>query len=499
MPEISSLPYDLTMPLSLQKTNEKLREEFFALESPPDVATLLELDYSDLLYYLYRKPAEEKYLQFEVAKKRGGTRLVSVPSTGLKIVQQKLLQVLRAVYEPRLCVHGFTTGKSIVTNAESHLGTKYVLNVDISDFFPSINFGRVRGMFMAKPHSLPDKVATVVAQICCFGNQLPQGSPTSPIVANMICSKMDSQLQQLAKQYSCFYTRYADDITFSTQLSIFPPAIAKSITRDATTQAEVGPILQTIISENGFTINSSKIRLQGKRHRQEVTGVTVNRSPNVRRKFVRQIRSMLHAWKVHGLEKAESVFHNEFYKKHELSLIKSKPSFTSVLKGKIDYLKMIRGQNDPIYLKFLNQYNSLLDPTQYTEKLPSLVSSKKVFISYSRTDEEFARKLATSLSSLSANIWIDVNDIPPGKKWSNEIHNGLEECELMLLIVSPESMRSQNVEDEWGYFMGEKKLIIPLILRPAKLNYRLQDLQYIPFHNQSYNDAFEKLSYWLTR
>src|SRR5690606_8958560 len=131
---------------------------------------------------------------------------LSIPTESLKIIQQKLNQVLQLVYKPKLSTHGFVNNRSIVTNADAHIKKKkhrYILNVDIKDFFPSINFGRVRGMFMAPPYNQPEHVATVLAQICCSNNELPQGAPTSPIVSNMICAQMDSQLQQLAKPHRC--------------------------------------------------------------------------------------------------------------------------------------------------------------------------------------------------------------------------------------------------------------------------------------------------------
>jgi RNA-directed DNA polymerase len=202
--------------LTLTASNEELRQRFLTLCTREDVAALLEIDYYRLNYHLHiAKRHRDVYTTFYVSKKSGGRRQISAPITALKIIQQKLNQVLQQVYQPKPAVHGFTLDKSIVTNAKEHSRRKYVLNVDIKDFFPSINFGRVRGLFMAWPYNLNDSVATVLAQICCYNNELPQGAPTSPIISNMICAKMDSQLQGLAKKHQCFFTRYADDITFS--------------------------------------------------------------------------------------------------------------------------------------------------------------------------------------------------------------------------------------------------------------------------------------------
>ena len=204
------------MSLVLSDKPEDLRSKFFGLETVKDIASLLDVKYNRLIYCIYRTNPKKRYYSFQINKKNGKFRNISAPSPFIKILQQKLNQVLKAVYNPKPSAHGFVINRSIVTNASKHLSRKYVFNIDLKDFFPSINFGRVRGMFMAKPYNLPEKVSTVLAHLCCFDRQLPQGAPTSPIISNMICGKLDSQLQQLASKYRCTYSRYADDITFST-------------------------------------------------------------------------------------------------------------------------------------------------------------------------------------------------------------------------------------------------------------------------------------------
>lgn len=201
--------------LRLSADANTLLDQFNNLQSIQDISGLLEVKIEDINYYLYR-PRIERYRQFTVRKRNGGVRTLAEPIIGLKIIQQKLNQVLQVVFKLRSSVHGFVKERSIATNAQIHEGQRIILNIDLEDFFPSINFGRVRGMFMAAPYNLPPEVATVFAQICCFENQLPQGAPTSPIISNMICSRMDSELQRLARRRRCIYSRYADDITFST-------------------------------------------------------------------------------------------------------------------------------------------------------------------------------------------------------------------------------------------------------------------------------------------
>ena len=127
------------MSLTLSASSDKLVKRFFALRTRKDVAELLEIDDSRLVYHLYIVPPSKRYATFDIPKKSGGVRGISAPATALKIIQRKLNQVLQHVYESKAPVHGFVYGKNIVTNAEMHRRKRYVFNVDLKDFFPSIN------------------------------------------------------------------------------------------------------------------------------------------------------------------------------------------------------------------------------------------------------------------------------------------------------------------------------------------------------------------------
>lgn len=344
--------------LFLYKSCDELQQEFFSLKTPGDVAKLLEVSHNKLIYHLYKKPENERYVEFSIPKKSGHSRTITAPVTALKILQRKLSQVLYSVYEPKASVHGFLPSRSIVTNAKQHLRKKFVLNIDLEDFFGSIHFGRVRGIFIAPPYHLPEEVATVLAQICCHSNKLPQGAPTSPIVSNMICVRLDSQLRLLAKEFKCTYTRYADDITFSTTLNIFPQEIAYVSTEEDNLRIVLGDRLVSTIQSNGFDINEQKIRLQHRKQHQEVTGLTVNQFPNVSRDYVRKISSMLHAWDKFGLDSAEQKYIEKYFKEPK-KFQEEIPRFREVLRGKINFLGMVRGKDNEIYRKYLNWYRKL--------------------------------------------------------------------------------------------------------------------------------------------
>jgi RNA-directed DNA polymerase len=372
------------MSINLSLSSDEIRERFCNLSKREDIAELLDISDSQLRYHLYIFPISKAYKEFKVPKRAKGYRVIHAPRTSLKIIQRKLNQVLNCVYQPKPSTYGFTIGKSIIDNAERHLQQKCVLNLDIKDFFPSINFGRVRGLFMAYPYNCPKEVATVLAQICCYEKKLPQGAPTSPTISNMICARMDSQLQYIARKHRCIYTRYADDITFSTSKSRFPGLLA--FYSDKEGKFVLGEDLREIIEQNGFSVNESKVRLRTQYQHQEVTGITVNQKLNVRRKYVRQIRAMLHAWAKYGLELSQK----EFHKKRNLE--GSEISFRDVVKGKIEFLGNVKGEGDPIYVKFLQKLKQLA---------PEMISAQKLERAHAQLEESKHKE------KLPCNIWTE--------------------------------------------------------------------------------------------
>lgn len=339
------------MDIRLRGEPEQLAAQFLALTHREQLADFLNIPWERLHFLAYtRKP---RYRIFEVKKRRGGSRSLAEPIRGLKIVQQKLNQVLYALYRPREGVHGYVRERSVATNAQAHEGRRWVLNVDLSDFFPTIHFGRLRGMLMAAPYRVHPDVATLVAQLCCHEGRLPQGAPTSPVLSNMVCARLDATLLLLARRSRAVYSRYADDITFSSDLTVISPRLVAD--PSVHSSPRLADELVAAIAANGFIINPSKVRLRRSDERQRVTGLVVNRFPNVPREYVREVRAMLHDWKTRGLEAAEARFREQFDRK-DRGPFKSHPSFAAVVKGRIDYLGMVRGKTNPIYLKLIRRY-----------------------------------------------------------------------------------------------------------------------------------------------
>jgi RNA-directed DNA polymerase len=267
-----------------------------------DVANLLGVKPSALAFVLYKIPNENRYVTFTVPKKSGGERTISAPNARLKLIQSRLgklleqcqLEVEAALKVKRQCVlaHGFRTGFSIQTNAVNHRARRWVFNTDLQDFFPSINFGRVYGFFIKNKHYLLHKrVATIISQISCHDNKLPQGSPCSPVISNIIAHLLDIRLNELATSRGCTYTRYADDLTFSTNERTFPSAIAKRDPEDLHRWlAGIGLVGR--IAKAGFAINAQKSRMQYCDSRQEATGLVVNERINVKKEDYKFARAM---------------------------------------------------------------------------------------------------------------------------------------------------------------------------------------------------------------
>lgn len=344
------------MKIKLELDEESLKKDFFNLRTKYDVAKILEVDYKTLVYLLYRIDPSKRYKTFSIKKKSGGERIICAPITTLKIIQRKLSQVLYLVYFPRSCVFGFCKNKGIKDNASVHIKEKFVFNVDLENFFPSIHIGRVIGLFMARPFNFSKEVAILLAQISCYDGKLPQGAPTSPVISNLICFGMDRQLKSLAKKYHCNYSRYADDLSFSSKSKTFSKAIG--VFDKESGKIECGNELQEIIESNNFKVNKNKVRMQPHFRSQCVTSLVVNEKVNIKREYIRNIRAILHSWKKDGINKAEEKFFK--LNPREINPYKNKPLLNTIIWGKIKYIQMIKGQKSPIYRRLMNSFNKIM-------------------------------------------------------------------------------------------------------------------------------------------
>lgn len=311
---------------------------------------------SELLKHLGVSPSELKkiwwfnhrmYSHFNISKKSGKPRLISAPDYRLKMLQQKIARSLSRVYNPRNTVHGFVHDRSVKSNAESHLRRRFILNADIRDFFPTITEARVLGLL--ESIGIDTDVAKIISRICTNKSCLPQGAPSSPVISNMICFRLDKDLMEFSKKNRLLYTRYADDITLS---SFQPPtALFEGDRPDAgkLQPEKLSNEFASIIKSNGFELNPEKIHYADKNSRRMVTGIKINEGLNVDRRFVRNIRTALLKVEINGVAAAEAELTAHFGRRCKIQ---------THLQGKISWVGFLKGQSDPVFRGLAKRYNA---------------------------------------------------------------------------------------------------------------------------------------------
>lgn len=413
--------------------------------------------------------SDRRYTTFSIKKKSGDERKIHAPVAGLNAIQESLSFILQCVFEPHKGAMGFVRGKSIVDNARLHEGSNYVYNIDLKDFFFSVDQARVWACLQLRPFNLVDipaqdssshrkansgvrkiitdhgerlfykitenglhliydrtgnlkkyiqriyssvkkadnndasesnmarlfrlsderekalwkdiskyiniktevtiylpsrsKLANIIASLCCTEieverlnkcgqwekvkkNVLPQGAPTSPVVTNIVCQRLDFLLSAVAKRFGLKYSRYADDITFSSMHNVYQP------------ESDFLKEIKRIITEQGFHIKESKTRLQKEGYRQEVTGLLVNEKANTQKRYIKQLRMWLYYWETYGYTKTHEFFLKQF-EADKKSVIGGVPDMKSVMSGKLEFLKMVKGSENELYLKLRGRFEAL--------------------------------------------------------------------------------------------------------------------------------------------
>ena len=298
-----------------------------------------------LTYYSNPNNVRGRYRHFSIPKKSGGKRNIAAPSKGLGHILYYVNVILKAIYQPSDYAMGFVEGRCVVDNAVRHIGQNYVFNTDIENFFPSIDQPRVWKRFQLKPFKFKQPIANLLAGLCCikeknedgtFKYVVPQGASTSPLITNAICDTLDRRLSGLAHRFNLHYSRYADDITFSSMHNVYQNG------------GKFRTELERIIKDQNFKMNETKTRLQKRGQRQEVTGLTVSNKVNISTAYVAEIRNLLHIWEKYGYNEVYKRFYPK-YKESKGHVKKGEPLLENVLYGKLQYLKMVKGYKDPVY------------------------------------------------------------------------------------------------------------------------------------------------------
>ncbi len=291
------------------------------------------------------------YNHYQVEKKKGGKRDIYAPDDELKKILKKLNYFLQAYY---LCVkpnevHGFVINPAylgrkcnIVANASVHTNRKYVLNIDLKDFFSNISAQQVYKIFSSHFFNYSEQISIALTLLTTYEGKLPTGAPTSPVISNFVCFDLDSNLKQFAEQHALSYTRYADDITFSSDEPIIKNMISNII---------------RIIEENNFAVNYKKLRISTSNRKQTVTGITVNESVNVDRKLLKKVRAMLYDAQTNGIYDATQ----KHFKILGYVDKKYRIQFIDRLQGYINFVGQVTGTNSIHYLKFKRAIDGILE------------------------------------------------------------------------------------------------------------------------------------------
>jgi retron-type reverse transcriptase len=318
------------------RTTDLAQRGLPVMATPGDLAMMLSMSLRELRWLTFHRRGATlvHYHRYGIPKKTGGTRAISAPKPRLAKAQHWVFKNVLDHLECAPQAHGFVRHHSIVTNATVHVGTKVVINVDLKDFFPSVTWRRVKGLFRKVGYS--ESVATVLALLCtepprvaatldkkplyvALGARvLPQGACTSPALTNVLCCRLDQRLAGLAKRHGFQYTRYADDLTLSGD----NPAAAGRILRS----------MRAIVKAEGFEENPSKTRVMRASQRQEVTGVTVNTRVTLPRDEYRRLRAVLHNAAKHGLMSQNRDGH---------------PNFAAHLQGRVEFACMVDPERAP--------------------------------------------------------------------------------------------------------------------------------------------------------
>ncbi len=360
----------------MRHENEELVTRFAEMQDMNDLLSILNsivvivfgekgnpISLRQLNYFSISKYKHNHFSIHEIPKKSAGMRTIHVPINSLKNILKCVNYLFQTLHKPHQSATGFVRGKSIVDNAKLHINKGYVYNLDLKDFFPSINRERIWGRLLHPPFNLGNskeriQIANRISFLCSVpildsnGKAtssfiLPQGAPTSPTITNFIAEKLDRKLYTLSKRNHVTYSRYADDITFSSNKDLF------------TKNGEfLKRVINTIENQN-FEINNSKVRKQQNGYRQIVTGLVVNEKVNVTRQYIKRIRQWLYLWETYGYSKASEIFSRD-YSKSKVIVEDKDINMSKILYHKIEYLKMVKGIDNSTYIKLKARYENII-------------------------------------------------------------------------------------------------------------------------------------------
>lgn len=453
--------------------------------SVKDVAGALGLDSEKFFYVVQHADDGTYYREFKIPKKKDGFRIISAPKRGLGLAQTKLAKILTEKYKPKPFVKGYVKGESFLTNAQYHERQRWVLNIDVKDFYPSITFPRVRGLFMSEFFGFNDRVATILARITTTRNGLPQGARTSPVIANLIANNLDRKMIALATREKVRYTRYADDITFSSNIKRVPSTLVRSWEpMMGNRKINLGHEVIEAFKTSGLEINEAKTRILFGYERQEVTGLVVNQGANIWRKDISRLRLIIHSVQRHGWHKASTIW---------VGSSGTEAKLRQKIVGWLAFIRQVRGKDDPVLAKLCRSavISGITHP-EWIIKSAEMVKEFDVFLSHASEDKPKISKLNDRLKSIGVSVFFDADSIQWGDSIPEKINHGLLKSIFFIPFLSQtfskKGWTNKELNSAININIARKGRILPIIDADfiVEDNYPLlSDLLYKPWPKDS--------------
>ncbi|WP_255350290.1 MULTISPECIES: retron St85 family RNA-directed DNA polymerase [unclassified Methanosarcina] len=348
---------------------------------------------------LFLSNKEKAYSTFKIPKKNGGLREINAPSKKMKNIQRWILNNILYKLNAGNLAHGFIPDRSILTNASIHVGQDLVLGIDIKDYFPSISFRSVYYIFKSAGYT--KKIAWSLSDLCTYHWKLPQGAPTSPMLANLSTVDLDYEIDNYCTRRNFRYSRYADDITISGSYKL--PMHKQKIIE--------------IIERNGFVINEEKTRVLSRGSQQKVTGLVVNDKVSIGRRKKKILRAIVHNIQKNGAETENR---------------EKDPFFKEKICGELAFAKMV----DPDFANPLIEKLKGFNWLSYDENLKNSRDSELIVRSLEKkhyfhpvdanniieSESDFLKAIATTITELKHYI--------EDRRWTEPFWDEAREVEM---------------------------------------------------------------------
>ena len=319
-------------------------QRFCRLRSVNELCYILKVDKRRLIL-MTKQP---RYKSFSVPKKGGGERHIETPSPTLKKIQHQLNTYLQSVYyfEKSRAAYGFVVGvrndedrRNVVSNASKHLNRPFLLNLDLKDFFHTVKKKQVLEIFEGSPFEFVHDLPGILTKLTVYKGRLPMGAPTSPVLSNLACRQLDEQILSYSQENQWEYTRYADDISISSQTEISSQHIDH---------------LRGLIQANHFKVNEKKVKVYGPEDEKVVTGLLLRQKVELAPGYVEELQQDLH--------KLRSVMEVQNFQ-GQLGA-KWVDEFKLQVRGRVNFAGFVLGKRNQIYLDMKDAYYTAINPPQ---------------------------------------------------------------------------------------------------------------------------------------